>query len=294
MDGRQVLAAFDDSPASHAAVQWAASYADSSKKPLFIALAADIADPDEIDAGSIDESAILIDGVVAELRSEHPGLPIETIVADEPPVQMIERLGDRASLLVLGATGGSRVSDAILGSAAYRIAADARCPVILIPTDTIVWPPVHRPQKVVVGASDSANGAAAVRFAAHYAAEVGGLVTIVRGFRVPCGVGGDHAQPAQNTQQRLLDDLVALGRRCNPRVEITTQLLLGSGERALWTQPMVRTYLSWGDGHRRGSWPGGPRWRHGSLPGLRAPWRSSEIRPRRPSATTPRCHLCRI
>lgn len=233
MDDRQVLAAYDDSPASHAAVQWAAAYAENSKRPLFIALADDVLDPDEIAAGSIDESAILINGVVAELRSEHPNLPIETIVADEPPVQLIERLGDRAALVVLGTAGGSRVSDAILGSAAYRIAADARCPVVLISAGTIVWPPVHRSQKVVVGASDSANGAAAVRFAVHYAAEVGGLVTIVRGCRVPCSVGDDHAQQVQNTHRRLLDDLGELGRGCSSRVEITTQLVRGSSEQAL-------------------------------------------------------------
>ena len=235
MDDRRVLAAFDDSPASHAAIQWAAVYAERSNRSLLIALPDDILDPAEIAAGAVDESSTLVDGIVAQLRSEHPDLPIETVVADEPPVQMIERLGDRCALVVVGAAASSRYAEAVFGSAAAHIAADAHRPVVLIPPETIVWPPVHRLQQVVVGASDSANGAAAVRFAVHYAAEVGATVAIVRGSRVACGAGADHAQLAQDAQQRLLDDLAAIGRSCNSHAEVTTQLVLGSSEQALRT-----------------------------------------------------------
>ena len=233
MQDRQVLAAYDDSPASHAAIQWAATYAERSKRTLLIALAGDIPDPDDVAAAAIDESSSLVDAIVMELRSEHPDLSIETFVADEPPVQMIERLGDRCELTALGAGGGSRFRDAIRGSAAYRVAAHARCPVVLIPPDTMSWPPTHRPQQVVVGASASANGAGAVRFGVHYAAEVGGVVTIVRGIRNACGSSNDQIRQARAEQQQLLDDLADLGRRCQPDVAITTYLVGGSSEQVL-------------------------------------------------------------
>lgn len=232
MDDRPIVVAFDDSPVSHAAVQWAAWLAARAGRSLLIALAGDIANPTEVAAGAVDESGSLLAGELAELRSQQAAERIDTIVCDEQPARMIERLSRDAALVVLGTNGAGRFCDMVFGSVSYHVATGAHCPVVLIPPASIEHNP--RPsQRIVVGASNSGNGRAAVHFAMEYAAAVAGSVTIVRAWTVSCSADDEYAAGKKLAEMDLLDNLTAEARHLRPEVEVHGRLVAGSSEHAL-------------------------------------------------------------
>ncbi|WP_199424143.1 universal stress protein [Actinotalea solisilvae] len=116
-----------------------------------------------------------LDATVAAARVEHRGLAVRSRLLHGPAVATLREAGADASLLVLGATGGS--GRRRLGSVPEQLTAHSRCPVVVVggahPTPTRPGAPV------VVGVDGSAASLVAADVAAHEAALRGAPLVVV-------------------------------------------------------------------------------------------------------------------
>jgi nucleotide-binding universal stress UspA family protein len=87
----------------------------------------------------------------------------------------------QALLLVVGTHGLSPVSDPLVGSVSSRLAADAPCPVLVVPTATQTQfrPELWRGQCIACGFDGSDAGWMAARHAALFAARLSGSLRLV-------------------------------------------------------------------------------------------------------------------
>ena len=87
----------------------------------------------------------------------------------------------QALLLVVGTHGLGPVADPLVGSVSSRLAADAPCPVLVVPTATPsqLRPELWRGQCIACGFDGSETGWLAARHAARFAARLGGSLRLV-------------------------------------------------------------------------------------------------------------------
>ena len=103
-----------------------------------------------------------------------------------------------ADLIVVGTRGDSAAPDAVLGSVSRRLAADAPCPVLVVPPHlaTGVRPERWANRTVVCGLDGSEPGWSAARHAATLAARLGGSLMLV-------SIGSDAAASDEEVARRL-------------------------------------------------------------------------------------------
>lgn len=110
----------------------------------------------------------------------------------------------QALLLVVGTHGLGPVTDPLVGSVSSRLAADAPCPVLVVPTaiQSQLRPELWRGQCIACGFDGSDAGWLAARHAALFAARLGGSLRLV-------SVGPRRCQPTEvNAAVRELQDLI--------------------------------------------------------------------------------------
>jgi nucleotide-binding universal stress UspA family protein len=138
-----IVVGIDGSNASRRALKWAVDQArasgatveavhawtvpDMGADPLTQALA----NPDELEAQARRELQLVADGI------DERGLvtPIERrLVCDDPATALLDAAKE-AALLAVGSRGLGAGGDATLGSVSQRVIRNARCPVVVVPSE---------------------------------------------------------------------------------------------------------------------------------------------------------------
>ncbi|MBG0851515.1 universal stress protein [Streptomyces spinoverrucosus] len=75
----------------------------------------------------------LIEERIAELRGQHPQVPVELHIAWVRPATRLTELSEEADLLVVGSRGRTGLRRLLLGSVSSEVLHTARCPVAVVP-----------------------------------------------------------------------------------------------------------------------------------------------------------------
>lgn len=167
---REIIVAFDGSPHSRSAVEWAARECGARRVESTVCHVWDgplaecevaIAEQRRRLAGRI-----LFEGVGLAERLL-PGRDVRSIPARGTPGPELVSLSRAAEMLVVGSRGLGGVAGLLLGSVSAHVAAHALCPVLVVPQVEQASRPCSA--TVVVGVDGSAGSLAALRFALGYA-----------------------------------------------------------------------------------------------------------------------------
>jgi nucleotide-binding universal stress UspA family protein len=74
-----------------------------------------------------------VDNAVAAVRTEAPGLEVESVVVEGPAVTVLTGEAAAAELLVVGSRGLGGFRELLLGSVSHQCAQHALCPVLIVP-----------------------------------------------------------------------------------------------------------------------------------------------------------------
>jgi nucleotide-binding universal stress UspA family protein len=135
---RPVIVGVDDSPASSAALEWAAAEAASRHAPLKIVhcwtwqvLAPWSMSVDRMVVGELKRDGRQLVEKCRRIAETQQGLAVSTEVAEGYPPAVLSVLGAEAALVVLGARRHTAVGRAVLGSVSNAMASRAPCPVVV-------------------------------------------------------------------------------------------------------------------------------------------------------------------
>jgi nucleotide-binding universal stress UspA family protein len=175
-DATDVVVAIDGTDAALAAVEWGAREAQALGCGLrlvhvigwpFSAGADDASSTARDEAADI--SAQLLAEAVAHAAGTVPGLPSTTATRWGPVGETLVAEVDKAQTLVMGRRGRGGFAGALLGSLGLGLAAEAGCPVVLIPAPVRgePWRSFH--PRVVIGVDGSSSCAAPLEYAFAHA-----------------------------------------------------------------------------------------------------------------------------
>jgi len=186
-----VVVAVDGSAADEPVVDWAADEAARLRAPLRLVTVVDpqvqLTPYDALATGApslsekLDAQAHrLLRGVADRARRRHGDLDVAVAVPWGPPAAALVRLSQGAVRVVVGAPARGRLERILLGSVALPVVAHSRCPVAVVPADTLVVPP----RRILVAVDGSDASARAVDVAVSVAEASGASVTCVLGWHV--------------------------------------------------------------------------------------------------------------
>jgi nucleotide-binding universal stress UspA family protein len=198
----RVVVGVNGSPASRAAVAWAAEEAGTRAAPVLLVHtwtvspsgdAAWLLQADEVRQA---EAQVLVEAGEL-LRSLAPGVEQDSDLSEGRPDTALVRAGEHASLLVLGRHSGS---SAWLGPVLGHVSVRSGCPVVAVPADH-----VGTSGSVVVGVDGSSVSQDAVAFAFGHASRRGAPLVAVLAVDPPFG--------AYLPSEQELDRIRETGRR---------------------------------------------------------------------------------
>jgi len=195
-DSRDVVVATDGSPASDAAVDWAANEAAARNATLVIVTACP---PVEVLASSAASASVALMSSVldtAQMRHKeyheivahaadrarklHPDLDLRTEVFDGDPRRALELHEHQAAIVVVGSRGLGAVKTVLLGSISFWATRHLNVPVAVIrPGDN---ERLTAPTGVAVGVTSDANSEATLRAAFALASRRGAALTIANAY----------------------------------------------------------------------------------------------------------------
>lgn len=218
-----VIVGVDGSQPAERALVWAADAAVRHGAQLLIVHCGDVLTREARARGDVrDHSHEVLREAVATAIDASDACNISTMLRDEQPAGVLLGLSDHARILVVGTHGVGRIAGALLGSVAHRVAAHARCPVVVVPED---WraPADGEAFPVAVGVSGSTSGRDALEFAFAEADRAHVPLVAVRSW-----AGLDHAgrdgSAIRHRNQELLTQLVETVWAEHPGVEVVTEL----------------------------------------------------------------------
>ena len=168
-----IIVGHDGSPASAAAVNWAAT--EATRRNTSLTVVGCYVIPPVVDFGLTGPAVIAedsealraatrtsIDTIVTTLRAAHPALSITGMAVNGSPRRELSRHAEHAGLLVVGTTGAGQATSWLLGSVAHVLARTSPCPVALVPVVGAFGSDggSHSP-RVVVGIDESKGSDAA-------------------------------------------------------------------------------------------------------------------------------------
>src|ERR1700758_2360618 len=171
-----IVAGVDGSPASNAAVCWAARDAAMRNVPLTlvhayntyvptfpqIPLPADVALWQEDDGRQVLEQAVKI---AQEAVTTEGGIETKTELRCSPPVPSMADLSKEAEMIVVGSNGRGAVGRVLLGSVSSGVVRHAKCPVAVIrDEDPLIPHPQQAPVLVGIDGSPASELATAIAF----------------------------------------------------------------------------------------------------------------------------------
>jgi nucleotide-binding universal stress UspA family protein len=197
--------AVDGSPASMAAVRWAAVAAARRRVGLKIVHVCEVntaylwAVPHlpeqlkELCRPSVVEAVELA-------RRTTPGIEVTDWVLVGNPYRMLLLASENAGLLALGRTGRTALAAHLVGSTTYRLAAHAHCPIVALPTPGAGADGPPEPTRIVVGIADRPNQGRAIDFALDLAVRHSAELLAVRAWS---GTASPGIDPAAAEEQQL-------------------------------------------------------------------------------------------
>lgn len=213
-----VAVGVDGSAVSEAALAFAADEAQARGAKLIVAHAPDVSDP----IGSHVQALRMAGAEVAA----HRDLTHDVVLRNADAAELLVDLSKQSDLLVVGMHRMRRLRGWVIGSVSQRVAAEAACPVI-----TLSGPPIHENGPIVLGASASEGGMAAMHFACAEARVRHAPVRAIRSFSVegwmfsglsyPRAVGYEVLRDAARAE---VDKLLAVAQESYPDVSITDQI----------------------------------------------------------------------
>lgn len=234
--GGRVLAAFDGSPTSRAAVAWALAAAARAGTGLEVVTVlpvggswgeAGVIDPARVDRARSDVAdhvRALVDGCRGD-APDAASVHVATTVLTGRPVEELVRRSAGAGLLVVGSRGRGAARSTLLGSVALGCVPRARCPVV------VVHPaPTPGRARVVVGLDDTDDAREVLWRAAAEAGRMAADLDVVVARRAPehwgdlgsavTPVRGETGAHATWRAGRLVREV--LGARPDVRVQVET------------------------------------------------------------------------
>ncbi|HZC72603.1 MAG TPA: universal stress protein [Jatrophihabitans sp.] len=160
-----VVVGIDGSEVADAALVFAAHEASRRDAQLVVVHTGDLPTPAEHAAEVQPFAVILGQEAVATVAAIHPHLLCRYVLRDGDPADVLVELSGHADLLVVGTHRMGRLRGFVLGSVSQRVAAHATCPVVTV-SDRVEADDM-RP--IVLGASATRGGMAALRFACEEA-----------------------------------------------------------------------------------------------------------------------------
>ena len=218
-----VVVGVDGSAVANDALRFAADEAERCSATLVIAHAGQEPDwsPDEPPAYELRASAEELPTESVEIvRAGHHDLPCETVVRSADPARLLIELSTGAELVVVGTHRAGRTKGFVLGSVSQQVAGQAHCPVA-----AVSGPAPEATGPILLGASGSVGGLAALRFACDEAQRRDAIVHCLRAIdesTVPAH--GLHA--AREVAEQTLEYLGGVAAVEYPGVPFVGQLCL--------------------------------------------------------------------
>lgn len=249
-----VVVAFDDSPASHVALRWAADEAAARRCPMRIVhvqvpLPAEVLAYDTPSHVHVSEYAqtggALLASAAESVRSTHPGLEVHTSLVQEAITPALLEESRDAALIVMGSRGRGGFRGLLLGSVSQQISAHAACPVI------VVHDPAQRPApaapsddagRVVVGLDGSELSRDAMGFAFEYAARHHLPLTAVHTWDIPLPetvppivISDADWRDVEDDELALTAEQLTTWSQKFPQVDVRQRVVRGSAESVMVT-----------------------------------------------------------
>lgn len=215
-DTEGIVVGVDGSPASRAALDWAARVAADRGVELLVlhALSMPVISAPLGFTGRMPPTRELADWAEHLLRKavDHvartrPGLELRTKVSKLDPTHALLAASRSAEMVVVGSRGLGGTASVFLGSVSIRVSARATCPVAVVPGPDEAGggeEPRVRGERghVVVGLDGSAGGQAALRFALDEAARTGAELVAVHAWEIPDPVDITAPTPTAHAEVR--------------------------------------------------------------------------------------------
>ncbi len=244
---RLVLAGIDGSPQSEAAALWAASEAHRRGSALRLLHAwpwLDAGDGGASWPGDLRPRALdALRGIADRIRRDRPGLPVETAVVSDDPVDGLVAAAKGQDLLVLGSRGLGGFAGLLVGSVGLAVAANAPVPTVLVrlgqaPAERTATAAATR--EVLVGLDAYEPDDTVLEFAVAEARLRGCRLRAVHGRTLPpvWTPAGPVPQPTYLMEQESagtapISRSLAELRTKHPDVDIVEDVRLGGGAQAL-------------------------------------------------------------
>ncbi|MCP3012158.1 universal stress protein [Nocardiopsis dassonvillei] len=257
---RSVLVGVDGSEASMRAVEWAAAEAARRHRRLRTLTAFPAPSPDaafvwpeeEIRAGA----RTVLDLAEERASAAAPGVAVDREVAmDSPGRALLACAGEAGTaMVVVGHRGRGGFSGLGVGSVAYRVAAQASVPVVVVGPHAVA----DDSTEVVVGSDGSAGAERAVAEAFEAASAGGGPLRVVRVRESPPPFLPPMLTSSPRTRRSGPDDELALERAVeplrarHPGVEVRTEVVEGRPVTALTEAARAARLLVVGAGGQHG------------------------------------------
>ncbi|NYH52614.1 MULTISPECIES: universal stress protein [Nocardiopsis] len=189
----RVVVGIDGSDHSWAALDWAAAEAARRGTPILAVYALGMPVIVSADAWAgrfeptdeiSDQAMGVMNRVTERVRELQPSVEVETDTAlDEAPLALLRHCRPH-DLLVVGTRGLGRVASMFVGSVSVRVAAQAHCPVTVVPSSE-GRPATTSLNRVVVGVDGSTHSRRALDLAVDLASEGEGELVVVNSWEVP-------------------------------------------------------------------------------------------------------------
>lgn len=158
MKRRPVVAGIDGSPAADIAIRWAVTEAASLRTQLRLI---HVMQP----SGSASEAGHVVYKALALAHELEPAVAVDPRIENGAPSTALVKESGEAELLVIGSRGLGLMVGALLGSTGLDLAANARCPVVIVRPDL----GSEAGTRVVIGYDGSSACETALDFGLDYA-----------------------------------------------------------------------------------------------------------------------------
>jgi nucleotide-binding universal stress UspA family protein len=252
-----ITAGLDGSPASDAAVGWAAREAVARGAALDVVHVRGVG-PYGGFAGNEDERTYgerICAAAAEDLAARHPRLEVTgRVVQGSAPDLLVEAARD-SEMLVLGCRGLGRAVGYILGSVSLPVAGHARCPVVFVRADDR---PEAEEKRLVVGVQPHRPADELLAFAFETAARHGALLRVVHAWGLgpaydahSVSVPVEMTQEINDTKRQQVEDVVAPWREKFPGVRARVWTGLGQPGQVLAEEASAADLLMVGRRRRR-------------------------------------------
>jgi nucleotide-binding universal stress UspA family protein len=210
MNGTDVIVGIDGTPASDAAVRWAATEAARTGARLRIVLAFHWRWPgragatDRVEAYTREQAEVIVETTSEATRAHQPGIAVTGQVVFGSPAEVLMNMAEGASLTVVGSHGHTALADALRGATGTRVAMRAPgCTAVVRGRAEAAEGPV------VVGVDGSHTDNRLLAVAFEHAARRGCDVVALRALPPPTAAWGVGIPPLTGNPVQLRATLLA-------------------------------------------------------------------------------------